>query len=534
MIFETFLTRADDETLQELLGARVLRLLRALDPKGFNQGRQRALVLEQTKPQALLANKRTRALLLDLLRAPEAERLCQVLGLPSEAPFATLAAASFSGARFEALLEFFELSPLAREDAPLAPGSALVLPAHALFEHQDVAARKCIAALNTGNRRVLLHMPTGAGKTRTAMHVIADQLRNDPTKAVVWLAHSEELCEQAAAEFETAWFNLGSRALTVHRYWGARDLQLDDLAGGFVVAGLGKMNAAVRRSIAFVSGLGARTGLVVMDEAHQAIAPTYQLILDALVEPFPNTGLLGLSATPGRSWNDVDADARLAAFFGRKKVTLAIEGFANPVDYLVSEGYLARAAFRPLAGASTMELTAPERRRLEDELEIPADVLERLALDEVRNLAILAEIEDLARRHRRIIVFATTVEHSDLLAYTLRARGLWARSVTGSTDGGDRSSALKTFKDDAPETRILCNFGVLTTGFDAPKTSAAVIARPTVSLVLYSQMVGRATRGPRARGNAEAEIVTVVDSGLPGFGDVGDAFYNWEDVWGEV
>lgn len=297
---------------------------------------------------------------------------------------------------------------------------------------------------------------------------------------------------------------------------------------------VGKMNAAVRRSIGFVSGLGAKTGLVVMDEAHQAIAPTYQLILDALADPFPQTGLLGLSATPGRTWNDVDADERLAAFFRRRKVTLKVEGYDNPVDYLVHEGYLAKAEFRPLVAGSQTELSDDERQRLEEELEIPADVLERLALDERRNLSILAEIESLAKRHRRIIVFSTTVEHADLLAYTLRARGLWARSVTGATEGQERRSTLETYKDDAEEPRIICNFGVLTTGFDAPKTSAAVIARPTVSLVLYSQMVGRATRGVKAGGNAQAEIVTVVDSGLPGFGDVGEAFYNWEDVWGEA
>lgn len=534
MNFENFLTRADDETLQHLLGAKVLRLLRALDPKGFNQGRQRALLLEQTKPQALLADKRKRALLLDLLRPSEAEQLRQVLQLPGQDPYAALAAASFTGARFAALLDYFELSPLLADEVPLPPATREIKPAHALFAHQDAAARRCIKALASGDRRVLLHMPTGAGKTRTAMHVIADQLRFDPNKAVVWLAHSEELCEQAAAEFEKAWSSLGSRALRVHRFWGSRDLDLSQVDGGFIVAGLGKMNAAVRKSIAFVGGLGARTGLVVMDEAHQAIAPTYQLILDALVDPFPQTGLLGLSATPGRTWNDVDADKRLAAFFRRHKVTLKVEGYDNPVDYLISEGYLARAEFRPLQAGSRTELTDAERRRLEDDLEIPADVLERLALDEMRNLSILAEIESLARRHRRIIVFATTVDHSDLLAYTLRARGLWARSVTGSTDANDRRQALETFKDDADESRIICNFGVLTTGFDAPKTSAAVIARPTVSLVLYSQMVGRATRGLKAGGNAEAEIVTVVDSGLPGFGDVGEAFYNWEDVWGEA
>ena len=78
---------------------------------------------------------------------------------------------------------------------------------------------------------------------------------------------------------------------------------------------------------------------------------------------------------------------------------------------------------------------------------------------------------------------------------------------------------------------VLCNYGVLTTGFDAPQTSCAVITRPTDSLVLYSQMVGRVIRGEKAGGNKEADIITVVDTNLQGFGSVADAFFNWEDVW---
>ena len=80
---------------------------------------------------------------------------------------------------------------------------------------------------------------------------------------------------------------------------------------------------------------------------------------------------------------------------------------------------------------------------------------------------------------------------------------------------------------------VLCNYGVLTTGFDAPGISAALIARPTRSLVLYSQMIGRAIRGPRSGGNREAEIISVVDPRLPGFGDIAEAFENWEDIWHE-
>ena len=78
--------------------------------------------------------------------------------------------------------------------------------------------------------------------------------------------------------------------------------------------------------------------------------------------------------------------------------------------------------------------------------------------------------------------------------------------------------------------RVLCNYGVLTTGFDAPRTSAVLIARPTKSLVLYSQMVGRGIRGVRAGGNDSAEIVTIIDQGLPGFGNMAEAFTNWEDT----
>ena len=89
-------------------------------------------------------------------------------------------------------------------------------------------------------------------------------------------------------------------------------------------------------------------------------------------------------------------------------------------------------------------------------------------------------------------------------------------------------NGFKTRSDDA---MVICNYGVLTTGFDAPQISAALIARPTKSLVLYSQMVGRATRGTKAGGNAAAEIVTVVDQQLPGFRDMTEAFANWEDVW---
>ena len=363
------------------------------------------------------------------------------------------------------------------------------------------------------------------------MNVIAEHLRVTEPGLVIWFAYSEELCEQAAQEFERAWSHLGNRPVSLHRFWGANDLPAGELSEGVVIAGLAKTYSLARQSIAAIGRLGRDVTLVVMDEAHQAVAETYQLVLESLLVRHDPPGLLGLSATPGRTWSDIDEDERLARFFARQKVTLDVPDYDNPVDYLIDEGYLARPHFNPLFYESGNALSDADLAKVRDSLDIPASILQLLAEDEQRNLHIVLRIEDLLARHRRVLVFAATVWHAELIAAVLQARGRDASAVTGATASTERTRRIEHFRanDDAP--RVLCNYGVLTTGFDAPQTSAALIARPTQSLVLYSQMVGRAIRGPRAGGNAEAEIVTVVDAALPGFGDVADAFLNWEDVW---
>ena len=155
----------------------------------------------------------------------------------------------------------------------------------------------------------------------------------------------------------------------------------------------------------------------------------------------------------------------------------------------------------------------------------------RFGEDEQRNLRIVQRLLDLSELHSRILVFAASVENALLLASVCRGLGLKADSVTGKTEANERARAIKGFRRADGHKRVLINYGVLTTGFDAPAASAALIARPTKSLVLYSQMVGRVIRGPLAGGTKRCEVVTVVDTNLLGFGSVGEAFLNWEDVW---
>jgi len=534
MDFDGFLSRADDQTLQTLIGSPSVRLLRLLDPSMATPSRLRDLLIRLRTPEGLLLAKDSRNLLVDLLRPQEAKILATVLDQPSNGDcYKRLKEVTIStgSERERALFDFFELSVPSKEERDELPSTESTSSAYPLFPHQRQAAREIKQLLQHEPRRALLHMPTGSGKTRTAMNIIADHLRASEPTTVIWLAYSEELCEQAVDEFQKAWQYLGDREVKIHRYWGSYELDPDAVHDGLVVAGLSKLYTTLKKSLKFIGTIGSRSSLVVMDEAHQAVAQTYRLTLDALVLPFPQTALLGLTATPGRTWSDIAADEELSDFFARRKVTLRIPDYDNPVDYLVSEGYLAKANYRTLLHESGLNLTPADLRFVEQELDLPQRILNQLAEDEQRNLRIILEVETLTKRHRRILVFAINVEHSRLLASVLQARGYNAASISGNTPPAERDRLICSFKNAEPETKILCNFGVLTTGFDAPQTSAAVIARPTKSLVLYSQMVGRAIRGIRAGGNETAEIVTVVDTQLPGFGAVAEAFTNWEDIW---
>lgn len=529
--FEALLSRADASTLEPMIGRETAELLALAGERRLGAATLRDALLRLRPPADLLRDPHARNELIPLLRVAEAQALADTLDLPEGNPFDELLAMRVSSRRRQLLMAFFGVSEDAVEVEDHVPAQTTVLPAYSLFEHQRVAAKEALDSVTTGERRVILHMPTGSGKTRTAMHVASAVLREAEPSVVIWLAYSQELCEQAASEFERAWQCLGDRTVTVARFWGDHVLDLESFTDGFLVAGLGKMYAAVTSDIRLSGRLGSRARLIIIDEAHQAIAPTYSTVLDALFARTAQSGLLGLTATPGRSWDDLEEDRELADFFARRKIELHIEGYSSAVEYLFDAGYLARPRFRSLSHGGGAELSGDDLRRIRDALDIPESILASLADDAQRSLQIIVEVESLARRHRRVLVFATTVAHAERVAAVLSVRGhVPARVVTAATGAAERGSNVRWYLSQDSEPRVLVNYGVLTTGFDAPATSAALIARPTKSLVLYSQMVGRATRGPKAGGNVEAEIVTVMDKSLPGFGSIVEAFENWNDL----
>jgi DNA repair protein RadD len=536
MPFKLLLARVSLQAVREIVGESLIGLLNMLDPSLAEEAKLRQLAQETADAASLLAAPKTRMMLINALPAAKARELAILLGVPPDPLpkiFDRLARDLAIREDLAPLFSFFGVTVDERAIRRRRTSGETVEAAYPLFDYQRAAALKVIRTIEREPRRVLLHMPTGAGKTRTAMHIVCDHLRQHGPTVVTWLAGSPELLDQASDEFEHAWKNLGDRPVGLFRAWGSQKADPDSARDGLFVAGFQKLHSLNSRHPNKILALGDRTTLTIVDEAHQAIAPTYEAVIEALSTKHPQGRLVGLSATPGRTWADIDEDARLSEFFSGRKVRLEIPGYDDPVEYLMDEGYLARPTFSTLNSNAGAGLAPADVAALARALDVPENMLEALGEDEQRNLQIIRAVEDLASRHQRIVVFASSVNHARLIRSVLSVRGLEAHYVTGDMEHSAREAAIRRYKGNAPHPIVMCNFGVLTTGFDAPKTSAAVIARPTRSLVLYSQMVGRATRGPKAKGNATAEIVTVVDPLLPGFGDVAEAFENWEDVWHE-
>ena len=519
-----FFNLLSDENVRAFLDPGLLRLLDAVLGGKVVGDELRRLTSALVDFSDALSDVATRGRVLRLLPSAKREELEARVGRDVEPAHSE----AWSSRDLGELRRFFGILEVPSPLPPDRPTS--VRPNYGLFDHQRTAVDALKPLLSEDDRRAVLHLPTGAGKTRTAMHLVAEWLRNNDPSVVVWLASGQELLQQAVASFEEAWRNLGSRPVRIGQVWGAEATDPNTFTDGFLAVGLTKGWALMSRQPDWAAKLSKHVRLVVFDEAHQSIAPTFRRLTDALTLDY-RCGLLGLTATPGRSWRELDADGELANFYAQNKVTLEVPG-DNPVSYLIENGFLARPTFRTLLAEPGVLMDAAELSNIASELDIPFDVLDSLSMSEQYVAAVLRAVEELSQTgHRRVIVFAATVDHARVTAALLLARGVASAAVTGSSDTRTRDEAIRRFRSNDERLMVLVNFGVLTTGFDAPRASAVVIARPTRSLVLYSQMIGRAIRGPKAGGTQACEVLTVVDPRLPSFGDLTEAFLNWEDVW---
>lgn len=461
------------------------------------------LVLAQLGPAALTA-------LRDTLQAE---------GLQPPARWNTSAALAFAAAiGFPA--EFASSAEARREPEEWISGPIELPPLHD-FQHEVFEGLRALLASGTQRRRAVISLPTGGGKTRVTVEA-AVRLVLAPegaTRSILWIAQTDELCEQAVQAFRQVWVNLGARRtdLRIVRLWGGNPnpTRLQPGKPVVVVASIQTLNNRVG---AVDLDWLRKPGLVVVDECHHAITPSYSALLRWLDAEAPRPGaaekdeppIVGLSATPFRT--DDDESQRLARRFDSRWLPSDQEQL---YARLRSQRVLARAQYESLdsgVGLTDDELAKLGRLRepwegLDFENLLEA-INQRLAGDAGRNERLVECIE--ASAERSILFFSNSVTHAEEMAARLNLAGIGAAAISGSTPTVARRYFLERFQ--GGQIRVLCNHSVLTTGFDAPRTDMVLIARQVFSPVRYMQMVGRGLRGEKNGGTASCRIVTVVDN----------------------
>ncbi|MGJ8670918.1 MAG: DEAD/DEAH box helicase [Oceanococcus sp.] len=423
--------------------------------------------------------------------------------------------------------------PREKEEKPQSILS--ICPQAPLHDFQFNVKARILGALYSPSSRVLMHMPTGAGKTRTACEVMVDVLRAEPPgpAIIVWLAHSEELCQQAVESIEQSWALKGDHKVSITRLWGGFDKPTEVPSRGFVVASFQSvysMLTSTSMDLSLLRVIGGATKLIVVDEAHKATAPTYDIAITTLSMASTPPKILGLTATPGRG-EDEDENLKLSKFFDNTKIGLCDNAgtpLSDGIGYLQELGVLAKLQRERIETNLSIDLTNDEITKLSNLMELPSSFLKRLGGQHERNLLIFNRLMELSDARRQVILFACSVAQAELFSDLCVARNISARLITGSTDAFDRARWIDEYK--RCDVQILINYGVLTTGFDAPNTDTVFITRPTASVVLYSQMIGRAIRGPKNGGNETAKIIDVVDN-LIGMPSENMAYNYFNDIW---
>ncbi len=433
------------------------------------------------------------------------------------------------------LIQIFDLSEEYLPPTPInKPDYENTFGVKPMFDYQYRIKVQLLENLKN-NDRVILHMPTGSGKTKTSIESILDYWKvNNPTSFIVWLAHTEELCEQAFEKFQELWSLRGQSETKIYRLFGDHNPIIDDKKSGILIISYKKLynikNSAHDDIFQNASKIKQNSSIIILDEAHLTIAPTFNEAIE-YINNTDRTKIIGLSATPGRGIND-EENRRLASFFNENKISLSDSSYneiEDPIKYLQDNNYLAQIEAKEVASNFTYELSGDEQNAIRSQfVDFSDNILKALADDEERNLCIIAQIIEQVRENKSIIVFACSLEHTGLLNELCSLYGINSAAIDKDTSNYQRRLNIERYKN--KEINVLINYGVLTTGFDAPNTEVVIIARPTMSPTLYQQMLGRGIRGVKVGGNRKCTLIDIKDN-LQGLPDERRGFIMYNNYW---
>jgi superfamily II DNA or RNA helicase len=318
-----------------------------------------------------------------------------------------------------------------------------------LRAHQDDALLALQRLRDAGRTIALLEHATGVGKTVTA---IADARRLG--WRTLWLVHRRNLVAQAHGQFEKFW----PEVETGRYYSGIHEAEAHNLVAS--------IQSIADHLDEFSPG---EFAYLVVDEAHHAAAETYRRVLGYFRPLF----ILGLTATAAR------ADGQEL-----------LELFRDCAHRLTLKDAVERGELVPIRCVRVQTNVDLTRVRYNQVQYNRRDIEETIAIPARDRLIVETYLEHV--RGRKAVAFAVNVRHGEDLAESFRQAGVAAASVSGRMSNREREEHLGRFHEGRP--RVLCACDILNEGWDCPDIEVLLMARPTLSRVLYLQQLGRGTR----------------------------------------
>ena len=322
-----------------------------------------------------------------------------------------------------------------------------------LRDYQEVAIQDLRARFRAGDRAVMLQIPTGGGKTVVASFVIDGATKRGNN---VWfLCHRKELVRQSVTTLNEIGIDCGV------------------IATGFTPNPTAKVQVAMVQTLARRLGKYKAPDLIIQDEAHHLRASTFRSIIDY----YPSAKILGLSATPAR------LDGQGLGIQSGGHFQSMVNG--PSLSQLINQGSLCRPRiYAPPISANLDGLHKRYGEFVQSEVAAAMDkpVITGDAIEHYRKIC----------HQTPAIVFCANVAHAEHVAEQFRTAGYTAASIDGTMADHERKGRITALGNGG--LNILTSVDILGEGVDVPVVGAAILLRPTASLSLLLQQVGRALR----------------------------------------
>lgn len=395
------------------------------------------------------------------------------------------------------------------------------------YPHQK-EAMKCLDLIDKKDSfSTLVVLPTGGGKTYTASSWLLKHALNRHKK-ILWIAHRQMLLDQAAESFQKYCYaesipNITSFSYRIVSGSNKHDRTIDILPTDDLLIvskdSIGRNMEALDKWISNSEEI-----YLIVDEAHHATAKTYRKIIEYVEDKVKHTKLIGLTATPFRTAEN--EQGLLAKIFcdgviDRKVVSKDI-GITYQIGLkaLINKQILSTPEFERCDTEESFgdSLGVDDWKNIMQLDTLPDKLAEQIINNAPRNKLIVERYKSRADIYGQTLIFAINVAHAVTLAKLFNNAGIPTDyivsdvkdMITGaSISREENEKKIEAYKDE--KLKVLVNVNILTEGVDLPKTQTVFLARPTVSTILMTQMVGRALRGTAAGGTDKAYIVSFID-----------------------